>query len=89
MVGFGLGADPGGNTTAVAAVANVVEIGIAARHRQPISFWEFTTYGLLVTAVTQLIGWPYVWAGTTPAIEWRRPAPAMAATGSTPHVAMR
>ncbi len=31
------------------------------RHRLPISFWEFTKYGLLVTAVTLLVAWPYVW----------------------------
>lgn len=58
---FALGADLGGITTAVAAAANVVVFGIAARHRQPISFWEFTKYGLLVTTVTLLITWPYVW----------------------------
>ena len=58
---FALGADLGGNTTAVAAAANVVVIGIAAPYRQPISVWEFTKYGLLVTAVTLLIAWPYVW----------------------------
>ena len=50
----------GGDTTAVAA-ANVVVIGLAAPYRQPISVWWFTKYGLLVTAVTLLIAWPYVW----------------------------
>jgi Na+/H+ antiporter NhaD/arsenite permease-like protein len=58
---FALGADLGGNTTAVAAGANVVILGIAARHLHPISFWEFTKYGLVVTAVTLVIAWPYVW----------------------------
>jgi Na+/H+ antiporter NhaD/arsenite permease-like protein len=58
---FALGADLGGNTTAVAAGANVVVIGIAARHLSPISFWQFTRYGLVVTAYTLLIAWPYVW----------------------------
>ena len=58
---FALGADLGGNTTAVAAGANVVVIGIAARHRRPIGFWEFTTYGLIVTAVTLVLAWVYVW----------------------------
>jgi len=58
---FALGADLGGNTTAVAAGANVVIIGIAATHRQPISFWEFSKYGLVVTFVTLLVAWPYVW----------------------------
>jgi Na+/H+ antiporter NhaD/arsenite permease-like protein len=58
---FALGADLGGNTTAVAAGANVVVVGLAARHHEPISFWQFTRYGLLVTAVTLLLAWPYVW----------------------------
>jgi Na+/H+ antiporter NhaD/arsenite permease-like protein len=58
---FALGADLGGNTTAVAAGANVVVIGIAARHRQPIGFWEFTKYGLIVTTVTLVLAWAYVW----------------------------
>jgi Na+/H+ antiporter NhaD/arsenite permease-like protein len=58
---FALGADLGGNTTAVAAGANVVVVGLAARHHEPISFWEFTRYGLLVTAVTLVLAWPYVW----------------------------
>jgi len=58
---FALGADLGGNTTAVAAGANVVVIGIAARHGQPISFWRFTKYGLIVTAVTLVLAWVYVW----------------------------
>jgi hypothetical protein len=38
-----------GAATAVGAVANVVVIGIAARNGTPISFWEFTKYGLVVT----------------------------------------
>ena len=40
-----LGADLGGNATAVGASANVVVIGIAARNGHPISFWQFTKYG--------------------------------------------
>lgn len=58
---FALGADFGGNTTAVAAGANVVIIGIAARHLSPISFWEFTKYGLIVTTFTLMAAWPYIW----------------------------
>jgi Na+/H+ antiporter NhaD/arsenite permease-like protein len=58
---FALGADFGGNGTAVAASANVVAIGIAARSGQPISFWQFTKYGLLVTAVSSVMAWGYVW----------------------------
>jgi Na+/H+ antiporter NhaD/arsenite permease-like protein len=58
---FALGADLGGNTTAVAAGANVVVIGIAARHGSPVSFWQFTKYGVVVTVATLLLSWPYLW----------------------------
>ena len=54
-----IGSDLGGNATAVGASANVVIIGIAARNGHPISFWHFTKYGLLVTAVTVTIAWGY------------------------------
>jgi len=56
-----LGADLGGNATAVGASANVVVLGIAARNGHPISFWEFTKYGLVVTVVTIFLAWPYVY----------------------------
>jgi Na+/H+ antiporter NhaD/arsenite permease-like protein len=56
-----LGADLGGNATAVGASANVVVIGIAARNGYPISFWHFTKYGLIVAAVTVTICWPYLY----------------------------
>ncbi|MFJ2028125.1 ArsB/NhaD family transporter [Streptosporangium sp. NPDC087985] len=56
-----LGADLGGNATAVGAAANVVIIGIAARNRTPISFWQFTKYGLVVTLVTVAVATPYMW----------------------------
>ncbi len=55
-----LGADLGGNATAVGASANVVVTGIAARNGHPISFWMFTKYGLIVTTVTVLLSVPYV-----------------------------
>ena len=55
-----LGADFGGNGTAVAASANVVAIGIAARTGHPISFWQFTRYGIGITAVSTLMAWVYV-----------------------------
>ena len=58
---FALGADFGGNGTAVAASANVVAIGIAARTGHPISFWQFTRYGIVVTALTTALAWVYVW----------------------------
>jgi len=58
---FVFGADLGGNTTAVAAGANVVVLGVAAKWGRPISFWKFTKYGLIVTATTVAIAWLYVW----------------------------
>ncbi|WP_307845472.1 ArsB/NhaD family transporter [Planomonospora sp. ID67723] len=54
------GADLGGNATAVGAAANVVVLGIAARNRTPISFWQFTKYGLIVTVVTVALAAPYL-----------------------------
>lgn len=56
-----LGADLGGNLTAVGASANVVMIGIAKRNGYPISFWQFTKYGLVVTAITVALCLPYIW----------------------------
>ena len=56
-----LGAGLGGNATSIGASANVVVTGIAAREGHPISFATFTRYGLVVTAVTVLISWPYLW----------------------------
>ena len=56
-----LGADLGGNSTAVGASANVVIIGIAARNGHPISFWRFTKYGSIVAVVTIAISWVYLW----------------------------
>ena len=47
-----LGADFGGNLTAVGASANVVVLGIAKRAGSPISFWEFTKKGAIVTVIT-------------------------------------
>jgi len=56
-----LGADFGGNLTAVGASANVVVIGIAKRAGTPISFWEFTKKGAIVTLITIVIAAPYLW----------------------------
>ncbi|GII30489.1 ArsB/NhaD family transporter [Planotetraspora mira] len=58
---FALGADFGGNGTAVAASANVVAIGIAARTGHHITFWQFTKYGIIVTLLSSLMAWVYVW----------------------------
>lgn len=56
-----LGADFGGNLTAIGASANVVMLGIAARAGTPISFWEFTRKGAVVTLMTVALAAPYLW----------------------------
>ncbi|WP_409434371.1 ArsB/NhaD family transporter [Mycobacterium sp. SMC-14] len=56
-----LGADFGGNLTAVGASANVVMLGIARRAGNPISFWEFTRKGILVTIVSVTLSAVYLW----------------------------
>jgi Na+/H+ antiporter NhaD/arsenite permease-like protein len=55
-----LGADLGGNATAIRASANVVLTGIAKRNGHPISFREFARYGAVVAAATLIIATPYV-----------------------------
>jgi Na+/H+ antiporter NhaD/arsenite permease-like protein len=55
-----LGADLGGNATAVGASANVVVLGLAEKAGHRISFWSFTKYGLIVTFVTITICTPYI-----------------------------
>jgi Na+/H+ antiporter NhaD/arsenite permease-like protein len=56
-----LGADFGGNLTAVGASANVVMLGIARRADNPISFWEFTRKGVLITVVSIVLSALYLW----------------------------
>ena len=56
-----LGADFGGNATAVGASANVVVLGLAEGAGRPISFWTFTKYGLVVAAVTVAMATVYLW----------------------------
>ncbi|HZN19786.1 MAG TPA: ArsB/NhaD family transporter [Micromonosporaceae bacterium] len=56
-----LGADLGGNATAVGASANVVVLGMAERAGQRITFWQFTKYGLVVAVVTVALCVPYLW----------------------------
>ncbi|MEV8436074.1 ArsB/NhaD family transporter [Actinosynnema sp. NPDC051121] len=56
-----LGADLGGNATAVGASANVVVLGLAARNGTPISFWQFTRYGIVVAGLSTLLAAPYLW----------------------------
>ncbi|HSK32953.1 MAG TPA: ArsB/NhaD family transporter [Propionicimonas sp.] len=55
-----LGADLGGNATAIGASANVVVAGISKKNGHPISFWEFTRYGAVVAVVTLAIATPYL-----------------------------
>ena len=56
-----LGADLGGNATAIGASANVVMLGLAERAGRRISFWEFTKYGGIVTVITIAICVPYLY----------------------------
>jgi len=56
-----LGTDLGGNLTAVGASANVVILGIAKRAGSPISFWEFTRKGAVVTAASAALSALYLW----------------------------
>jgi Na+/H+ antiporter NhaD/arsenite permease-like protein len=56
-----LGADLGGNATAVGASANVVALGLAARNGTPISFWQFTRYGVVVAGMSIALAAPYLW----------------------------
>jgi Na+/H+ antiporter NhaD/arsenite permease-like protein len=56
-----LGADFGGNLTAVGASANVVMLGIARRSDNSISFWEFTRKGAVVTVVSIVLSALYLW----------------------------
>jgi Na+/H+ antiporter NhaD/arsenite permease-like protein len=58
---FALGACFSGNGTAIAASANVVAIGIAERAGHAISFWRFTRYGIVVTLLSSVLAWVYVW----------------------------
>ncbi|KZS81101.1 hypothetical protein A4G29_22655 [Mycobacterium kansasii] len=56
-----LGTDFGGNLTAIGASANVVILGIAKRADNPISFWEFTRKGVVVTTMSLALAALYLW----------------------------
>nr|AAA99493.1 46 kDa protein [Mycobacterium leprae] len=56
-----LGADFGGNLTAVGASANVVMLEIAKSAGTPISFWEFTRKGIAVTVISIALAGIYLW----------------------------
>ena len=54
------GADFGGNATIIGASANVVAIGLAHKAGIKISFWHFAKYGLIITAVSTAMIFPYI-----------------------------
>jgi Na+/H+ antiporter NhaD/arsenite permease-like protein len=56
-----LGTDFGGNLTAIGASANIVLLGIARRADNPITFWEFTRKGVVVTVVSIGLSAVYLW----------------------------
>ncbi|MGB6206677.1 SLC13 family permease [Mycobacterium sp.] len=56
-----LGTVLGGNLTAVGASANIVAVGIAQRAGHPVSFWDFTRRGVVVTAFSFALSVGYLW----------------------------
>ena len=54
------GADFGGNATIIGASANVVAIGLAAKAGIRISFWNFAKYGIVITAISVAMIYPYI-----------------------------
>jgi Na+/H+ antiporter NhaD/arsenite permease-like protein len=56
-----LGTVLGGNLTPVGASANIVAVGIANRSGHPVSFWDFTKRGVVVTFMSFLLSLGYLW----------------------------
>jgi len=56
-----LGTVLGGNLTPVGASANIVAVGIAQRADHPVSFWDFTRRGVVVTGVSFVLSLGYLW----------------------------
>lgn len=56
-----LGTVLGGNLTPVGASANVVAVGIAKRTGHPVSFWDFTKRGVVVTTMSFVLSLGYLW----------------------------
>ncbi|MCY3801788.1 MAG: ArsB/NhaD family transporter [Chloroflexi bacterium] len=56
-----LGADLGGNLTAIGASANVILISLAEREGHKITFRQFLVHGVPVTLVTLVVATFYVW----------------------------
>ncbi len=55
-----LGACLGGNGTLIGASANVVSAGLANKSGHPISFWDFTKYGIIFTLVSIVVSSIYL-----------------------------
>jgi Na+/H+ antiporter NhaD/arsenite permease-like protein len=51
----------GGNLTAFGASTNIVAVGIAQRAGHPLSFWDFTRRGAVVTVVSFALSLGYLW----------------------------
>ena len=56
-----LGACLGGNGTLIGASANVVSAGLSAKSGHPVSFWDFTKYGIIFTVMSLLVSTLYVY----------------------------
>jgi Na+/H+ antiporter NhaD/arsenite permease-like protein len=56
-----LGTVLGGNLTPVGASANIVAVGIAQRAGHPVSFWDFTRRGVVVTGISFALSLGYLW----------------------------
>jgi Na+/H+ antiporter NhaD/arsenite permease-like protein len=56
-----LGTVLGGNLTSVGASANIVAVGIAQRAGHPVSFWDFTRRGAVVTGISFALSLGYLW----------------------------
>ncbi len=56
-----LGTVLGGNLTPVGASANIVAVGIAQRAGHPVSFWDFTRRGAVVTPLSFALSLGYLW----------------------------
>ncbi len=55
------GACLGGNFTPLGAAANIIAVGISSRDGYPISFWEFTKYGIIYTVISLVITSVYIY----------------------------
>lgn len=56
-----LGACLGGNGTLIGASANVVSAGLSAKSGHPVSFWDFTKYGIIFTIMSLVVSTIYVY----------------------------